>query len=101
MSSEGSRAAITTPNQAVFLRSTHANGRGNRPSSAAARDTSAVTSVQPFRAPMPDTTATPAIARPAQEAWVNMVSNALTNGAGAVTSVLCATGPITTADTSR
>ena len=65
ISSEGSAAAITMPNQAVSLRSVQANGCGNRPSSADARDTSVVTSVQPFSAPIPDTTATAAISFPA------------------------------------
>ena len=101
MSREGSAAAITMPNQAVSLRSVQANARGNRPSLAAARDTSVVTSVQPFSAPMPDTTATAAISLPAQEAPLNIVWKALTNGDPVCTSALCETRPITAAETSR
>ena len=53
-----------------------ANACGNRPSLAAARDTSVVTSVHPFRAPMPETTASAATSLPAQAPWVKIVSNA-------------------------
>src|SRR5271166_5046142 len=101
MSSEGSAAAITMPNQAVSLRSVQPNARGNRPSLAAARETSVVTSVQPFSAPIPDTTATAAISFPAHVPWGNIVSKALTNGAPLPTSAWCGTRPITAADTSR
>jgi osmotically-inducible protein OsmY len=64
ISSDGSSAAITMPNQAVSLRSVQPNALGNRPSSAGARETSVVTRVHPFSAPIPDTTATAAISLP-------------------------------------
>src|SRR5271165_287992 len=101
MSSEGSTAAITMPNQAVPLRSFQEKGRGNRPSSAGAREHSVVTSVQPFSAPMPDTTATAAISFPAHVPCGNIVPNASTNGAPLPTSAWCGTRPITAAATSR
>ena len=89
------------PNQAVPLRSVQANGAGNRPSLAVARATSVVTRVQPFRAPMPDTTASAATSFPAQAPPAKIVSNALTNGAPLPTSPWCETRPITAADTAR
>ena len=101
MSTEGSAAAVSTPNHAVPRRSVQLNGPGNRPSSAAARATSVVTSVHPFSAPMPDTTASAATSLPAQAPPVKMVSKALTNGAPLFTSAWWATRPITDADTAR
>ena len=89
------------PNQAVSLWSVQAKGFGNSPSLAAARDTSVVTSVHPFSAPMPETTATAAMSFPAQAAPENIVSKALTNGDPVFTSVWCDTRPITAAATSR
>ena len=101
MSSDGSAAAITMPNQAVPLRSVQANGCGNRPSLAVARATSAVTRVQPFSAPMPETTASAATSFPAQAPWLKIASKAFTNGAPLFTSPWCDTRPITAADTAR
>ena len=86
MSSEGSSAATTMPNQALPLRSVQANGLGNRPSLAGARATSVVTSVQAFSAPMPETTAIAATSFPAQTPCVKIVWNAVTNGAVLLTS---------------
>ena len=83
------------------MRSVQANARGNRPSLAAARDTSVVTSVQPFSAPMPETTASAATSLPAQAPWVKIVSKAFTNGAVLSTSAWCGTRPMTAAVTSR
>ena len=60
-----------------------------------------MTSVQPFSAPMPDTTAVAAISFPAHVPWGKIVSKALTNGAPLPTSAWCGTRPITAADTSR
>jgi hypothetical protein len=60
-----------------------------------------VTSVQPFSAPMPDTTAVAAISFPAQVPWGKIVPKALTNGAPLFTSSWCGTRPITAAATSR
>ena len=65
----------------MSLRSVQANARGNRPSLAAARATSVVTSVQPFSAPMPETTASAATSLPAQAPWVKIAPKASTNGA--------------------
>jgi len=59
-------AASKMPNQAVSFRSVQEKNFGNRPSSATARDTSVVTSVHPFSAPMPLTTATAATSLPTQ-----------------------------------
>jgi len=47
---KGSTVSTTMPNQAVPLRSAHANGRGNRSSWAMARDVFVTINVQPFRA---------------------------------------------------
>ena len=47
--------AARAANQAEPLRSVQPNGRGNRPSSVGARDTSGLTGTQPFRHPMPGT----------------------------------------------
>src|ERR1700749_2523653 len=99
MTSEGSTAVITTPNQAGPLRSVQPNPWGNRPSSAGAPDTSAVTSVQPFSAPMPDTTAVAAISFPAHVPWGKIVWKASTNVAPLPTSAGCGTRPITAAAT--
>src|ERR1700683_2687466 len=101
ISSDGSAAAVTTPNQAVSLRSVQANGRGNRPSFAGARDTSAVTRVQPMSAPNPDTAASAATSFPAQVPCGKIVWKALTNGAPLFTSAWCATRPMTAADATR
>ena len=49
------------PNQAVSLRSAHANGLGNRPSFATAREVSVTISVHPLSAPIPEMTAIAAI----------------------------------------
>src|ERR1041384_8294965 len=87
------------PNQAVPLRSVQRNARGNSPSSATARDPAGVTRVQPFSAPSPEATASEATSLPAHAACPKIVPNALTNGAPVPASVLCATRPITTADT--
>src|SRR5260370_5551039 len=89
------------PNQAESLRSVQPNGLGNSPSLAGARATSAVTSVQPFRAPIPDATATAATSLPAQAPWVKIAWKAGTNGAPLPTSARCGTRPITAAATSR
>src|SRR6516225_10875815 len=87
------------PNQAVSLRSVQANARGNNPSCAAARDTSVVTRVQPFSAPIPETTASAATSLPAHAPWVKIVPNAVTNGAVSLTSAWCGTRPMIAADT--
>jgi hypothetical protein len=71
------------------------------PSLAAARDTSVVTSVQPFRAPMPETTASAASSLPAQERWRKIVPNASTNGAVLWMSTWRGTRPMTAAETAR
>jgi hypothetical protein len=65
-----------------------------------AREVSVMMRVQPFSAPMPETTATAAMNFPAQEVWGKMDWNALTNGAPLLTSAWCATSPITAAVTS-
>ena len=88
------------PNQAVPLRSVQPKGWGKRSSWAIARDVSVTIRVQPFRAPMPDTTATAAMNFPAQALWGKMVWKALTNGDPVCTSVWWATSPITAAVTS-
>src|SRR5262252_9231861 len=87
------------PNQAVSLWSAHANAFGNRPSCAAARDTSVVTRVHPFSAPIPDTTASAATSLPAHAPWAKIVPNAVTNGAVSLTSAWCGTRPMIAADT--
>src|SRR5580658_205435 len=89
------------PNQALPLRSVQPNGRGNKPSLAGARDTSAVTRVQPISAPNPDTAASAATSFPAQLLCGKIVWNALTNGAPLFTSAWCDTRPMTAADTAR
>ena len=101
MSSEGSAAATRMPNHAVSLRSVQANGFGNSPSLAAARATSVVTSVQPFSAPMPDTTASAATSFPAHAPPAKIELNAVTNGAPLLTRAWCETRPITAAATAR
>jgi hypothetical protein len=52
-----------------------------------ARDVSVMISVQPFRAPMPEMTATAAMNCPAHALWGKMESKALTNGAPVLVSV--------------
>jgi len=89
------------PNHALSLRSVQANGRGNRPSLAGARDTSAVTSVQPMSAPNPDTAASAATSFPAHALCGKIVWKALTNGAPLFSSSWCGTRPMTAADTAR
>src|SRR6516162_8872187 len=69
------------------------------PSLAAALDTSVVTSVQPFSAPIPETTASAATSLPAQGPCVKIVPNAVTNGAVLLTSAWCGTRPIMAAVT--
>src|SRR5262249_16719643 len=87
------------PNQAVSLWSAQANTFGNRPSSAAARDTSVVTRVQPFTAPIPDPTASAAPTCPAHARGVKIVGTAVTNGAVSVTRAWCGPSPMIAADT--
>ena len=91
---------MTMPNQAVPLRSTQANGLGNRPSCAMALDVSVTMSVQPLRAPIPEMTATAAMNFGAHDECGNIVWNASTNGEPVLTKVACATRPMTAAVTS-
>ena len=65
-----------------------------------AREVSVTISVQPLRAPIPETTATAAMNCPAQASWGKMVWKALTNGEPVWMSVWCDTRPMTTAVTS-
>src|SRR5579859_866605 len=89
------------PNQALPRRSAQPNCRGNRPSLAGARDTSAVTRVQPMSAPNPEVAASAATSFPAQAPCGKIVSKALTNGAPLPTSARWETRPMTAADTAR
>ena len=74
-------------------------GPGKRSSWAIALEVSVTINVQPFRAPMPDTTASAAMNFPGQVPWVKMPWKALTNGEPLPTSAWWATSPITAADT--
>ena len=92
---------IRIPIHGVPSRLSLANWGGKSPSLAAAQGISAVTSVHPFSAPMPEMTAVAATSLPTQAACPNMVWKAATKGVPLPTKLWWETRPMTAAVTNR